>query len=232
MFIAYDDSFLIMVTTFSKYFFYSLVTKGSVVSSNTQMTTSNDQIIINQIIEGDTNAFSVLVERYKDLVFTLALRMVKNREEAEEVSQDTFIKVFKSLSKFKGDSKFSTWIYRVAYNTCLDRLKKIKREYNVVAIDEYTEHQIKTLDNALDQMEAQEHKDKIQKCLQLLPSDDSFLLTLYYFEEQSLEEISKVVGLTANNVKVKLFRSRKKLTTILKEQLEPEIIESYEREHR
>ena len=196
------------------------------------MTTNNDQIIINQIIEGDTSAFSVLVDRYKDLVFTLAMRMVKNREEAEEVSQDTFIKVYKSLNKFKGNSKFSTWIYRVAYNTCLDRIKRIKRDYNVVAIDEFTEHQIKTIDNALDKMEEQEHKDKIQQCLQLLPSDDSFLLTLYYFEEQSLEEISKVVGLTANNVKVKLYRSRKKLTSILKEQLEPEIIESYEREHR
>lgn len=229
MFIAYDDSFLIMVTTFSKYFFLSLVTEGSYKSSYVQMTTNNDQKIINQIIEGDTNAFSVLVNDYKDMVFTLSLRMVKNREEAEEVSQDTFIKVFKSLSKFKGDSKFSTWIYRVAYNTCLDRLKKIKRQYNVVAIDEFTEHKVKTIDNALDQMEEEEHKEKIQKCLQLLPSDDSFLLTLYYFEEQSLEEISKVVGLTANNVKVKLYRSRKKLASILKEQLEPEIIESYER---
>ena len=232
MFIAYDDDILIMVTTLSKYFFFSHVTKGSIVSSNEQMTINKDQIIINQIIEGDTSAFSVLVDRYKDLVFTLAIQMIKNREDAEEVSQDTFIKVYRSLSKFKGDSKFSTWIYRVTYNTCLDRLKKIKREYNVVAIDEFTEHQVKTLDNALDKMEEQEHKRKIQECLQLLPSDDSFLLTLYYFEEQSLEEISKVVGLTANNVKVKLFRSRKKLTSILKEQLEPEIIESYEREHR
>ena len=218
-----------MVTTLSKYFFLSIVTKGSFESSNERMTINDDQIIINQILEGDTNAFSVLVDRYKDLVFTLAIRMVKNREEAEEVSQDTFIKVYKSLNKFKGNSKLSTWIYKVAYNTCLDRLKKIKREYNVVTIDEYTEHQVKTLDNALDQMEAQEHKDKIQHCLHMLPSDDSFLLTLYYFEELSLEEISKVVNLTANNVKVKLFRSRKKLTTILKEQLEPEIIESYER---
>ena len=229
MFIAYDDNILIMVTTLSKYFFLSIVTKGSAKSSKEQMTTIADQIIINKILEGDTNAFAQLVDRYKDLVFTLALRMVKNREEAEEVSQDTFIKAFKSLDKFKGKSKFSTWIYRVAYNTCLDRLKKIKREYNVVAIDEFTEHQVKTLDNALDKMEQDEHKQKIQECLQLLPSDDSFLLTLYYFEERSLEEISKVVNLTANNVKVKLFRSRKKLTTILKEQLEPEIIESYER---
>ena len=161
------------------------------------------------------------------MIFTLALRMVKNREEAEEVSQDTFIKVYKSLNKFKGDSKFSTWIYRVGYNTCLDQLKKNKREQQTVAIDEFTEHQIKTLDNALESMELQERKQAIQDCLQLLPSEDSYLITLYYFEELSLDEIAKVIGLTANNIKVKLFRSRKKLATIFKAQLEPEIIENY-----
>ncbi len=196
------------------------------------MTTNNDQYYINQIIDGDTNAFSVLVDRYKDLVFTLALRMLKNREEAEEVSQDTFIKTYKSLHKFKGDSKFSTWIYRVAYNTCLDRLKKNKKHFNDVAIDEFAEHQIKTIDNALDKMEQEEHNQAIKDCLTLLPNDDSFLLTLYYFEERSLEEISKIIGIKANNVKVKIFRSRKKLATILKHKLEPEIIEHYERERR
>ncbi|MBT8303345.1 MAG: RNA polymerase sigma factor [Bacteroidia bacterium] len=191
--------------------------------------TTNDQQLINAILAGDSQSFSTLVDRYKDLVFTLALRMVKHREEAEEVSQDTFIKAFRSLNKFKGDSKFSTWIYRIAYNTCLDRLKKHKREQNIIAIDEYTEHQVKTLDNALDALEKAERKQAIQNCLALLPSDDSALLTLFYFEELSLEEIAKIVGLTANNVKVKLYRSRKKLTSILKERLEPEIIEHYER---
>ena len=120
------------------------------------MTTNNDQILINQIIEGDTNAFSVLVDRYKDLVFTLALRMLKNREEAEEVAQDTFIKTYKSLVKFKGDSKFSTWIYKVAYNTCLDRIKKNKKYLNDVEINEFTEHQVKTIDNALDKIDIEE----------------------------------------------------------------------------
>tara|TARA_R110002050_G_scaffold118467_1_gene235866 strand:- start:8102 stop:8683 length:582 start_codon:yes stop_codon:yes gene_type:complete len=192
------------------------------------MTTTNDLYYINLIIEGNTNAFSVLVDRYKDLVFSLALKMVKNREEAEEVSQDTFIKVFKSLRQFKGDSKFSTWIYKVTYNTCLDRLKMNKKFYNDVPIDEFTEHQVKTIDNALEAMELEERKQAIQDCMKLLPAEDAFLLTLFYFEEQSLEEIAKVVGLTTNNVKVKLFRSRKKLTTILKERLEPEIIEYYE----
>lgn len=193
------------------------------------MTTNNDIYFINLIIEGNTNAFSVLVDRYKDLVFSLALKMVKNREEAEEVSQDTFIKVFKSLNQFKGDSKFSTWIYKVTYNTCLDRLKKHKREQQVVSIDEFNTNQIKSLDNALDAMENEERRQAIQDCINLLPIDDAFLLTLFYFEEQSLDEIAKVINVTANNVKVKLFRSRKKLTTILKERLEPEIMEYYER---
>ncbi len=198
------------------------------MSSYYQMTTNNDIYYINLIIEGNSNAFSVLVDRYKDLVFSLALKMVKNREEAEEIAQDTFVKVFKSLSKFKGNSKFSTWIYKVTYNTCLDRLKKNKREQHVVSIDEFNLNQIKSLDNALDLMEAEERNKTIQDCINLLPSDDAFLLTLFYFDEQSLEEIAKVVDLTPNNVKVKLFRSRKKLATILKERLEPEIIEVYE----
>jgi len=196
------------------------------------MTTNKDQILINQIIEGDTNAFSILVDRYKDLVFTLALRMLKNREEAEEVAQDTFIKTYKSLDKFKGDSKFSTWIYRVAYNTCLDRIKKNKKHLNDVEINEFTAHQVLTIDNALDKLEAQEQEEAIQRCINILPSEDSFLLTLYYFDDLSLDEISEVVGITSNSIKVKLFRCRKKLASILKSQLEPEIIEHYERERR
>ncbi len=193
------------------------------------MTTNDDQIYIDKIIEGDSSAFAILVERYKDLVYTIAYRMLKHREEAEEVSQDTFIKVYKSLHKFKGDSKFSTWIYKVAYNSCLDRLKKQKRRQHTVNIDEFTEYKIKTLDNALEHMEVKERQEAIKRCMDLLPADDNVLLTLFYFEELSLEEISKVTGITANTVKVRLFRSRKKLLTILKEQLEPEILEHYER---
>jgi RNA polymerase sigma factor (sigma-70 family) len=193
------------------------------------MATENDIHYINLIIEGNSNTFSILVDRYKDLVFSLALKMVKNREEAEEVAQDTFIKVFKSLNQFKGDSKFSTWIYKVTYNTCLDRLKKHKRHQPIVSIDEFNSNQIKSLDNALDAMENDERAQAIQDCIKILPSDEAFLLTLFYFDEQSIDEIAKIMGLTPNNVKVKLFRSRKKLTTILKERLEPEIIECYEK---
>jgi len=193
------------------------------------MTKLSDQHFINQIIGGNTNAFSILVDRYKDLIFSLALKMVKNREEAEEVAQDTFIKVFNSLDKFKGDSKFSTWIYKVAYNTCLDRMKRNKKEEGNINIDDFSEHLIKTMENALSKMIDEERKKSIQDCLNLLPSDEGFLLTLFYFEDQSLDEIAKIMNITANNAKVKLYRSRQKLASILKEKLEPEIINYYER---
>ena len=215
-----------------KIFSPEIVTIKYMESSYTKMTTNKDQIIINQIIEGDSNAFSVLVDNYKDLVFTLALRMMKNREEAEEVAQDTFIKTYKSLHKFKGDSKFSTWIYRVCYNTCLDKIKKNKKHLNDVEINEFTAHEVKTIDNALSKIEAREKEDAIKRCIEKLPSEDSFLLTLYYFDYLSLDEISKVVGITANSIKVKLFRCRKKLASILRSQLEPEAIAYYERERR
>ncbi|GAB1857097.1 RNA polymerase sigma factor [Flavobacteriaceae bacterium MHTCC 0001] len=189
---------------------------------------TNDQHYINQTLNGDTNAFAVLVNRYKDMVYTLTFRMLKHREEAEEVSQDTFVKMYKSLNRFKGDSKFSTWVYKIAYNTSLDRLKKNKKFLNNVAIDEFTEHQVKTLHNALTALESKEKVHAIQRCINLLPANDSFLLTLYYYEEQPLEEIAKAMGLSPNNVKVKLFRSRKRLAKILKNHLEPEMIEYYE----
>ncbi|MBC5836357.1 RNA polymerase sigma factor [Flavobacterium muglaense] len=191
-----------------------------------------DTYYIKKVLAGDTKSFAVLVDRYRDLVFTLALRMLKNREEAEEVAQDTFIKVFKSLSKFKGEAKFSTWIYRITYNSCLDALKKYKQEYQKDTIDEFTERQLATLDNAFEILADKEQSQIIEACLQKLPEEESFLLTLYYFDEQSIAEIAKIVAISEANVKVKLFRSRKKLAALLKEKLEPEIIEQYERERR
>jgi len=192
------------------------------------MSTISDQEYIDKILQGDTNAFAALVNRYKDMVFTLSLKMIKNREEAEEVAQDTFIKAYSSLRQFKGDSKFSTWIYRVAYNTCLDRIKKNKKEDLNISIDEFSSHLIKTIDNALSALEDKERKQTIQNCLNLLPGEENYLLTLFYFEEQSLEEIGKIMSITPNNVKVKLFRSRQKLAVILKKQLEPEVLSYYE----
>ena len=133
------------------------------------------------IIAGDSQEFSKLVDTHKNVVFTVALRMLKSREEAEEVAQDTFIKVYKSLRKFKGNSKLSTWIYRIAYNTCLDRLKKSGRNRQHVGVDEIEGFEIKDVDNALDGIIQSEKSEMVRKCIAKLSPKDAALLTLFLF---------------------------------------------------
>ena len=176
----------------------------------------NDEYYIDLVLKGDVNAFAVLIDRYKEMVFTLAFKILKNREEAEEVSQDAFLKAFKSLSTFKGYSKFSTWLYKVIYNTCLDHLKKNKRAPVLVAMDESVDYDSASLINVLDTLEENERIKMIRHCLSLLPGEDNFLLTLYYLRQHSIEEISQIININANNIKIKLYRSRKKLISLLK----------------
>ncbi len=191
------------------------------------MNPSADQPCIDKVIQGDTQAFAVLVNRYKHMVFTLAMKILKNKEEAEEVSQDVFLKVYQALPTFKGDSKFSTWIYRIAYNRSLDYLKKQGRTLTTTAIDEYKDFNIPALENTLDALDDKDRKRTIKEAMKELAEADAFVLTLHYFEELSLKEISKVMRLSVDNVKVRLFRSRKRLATILKYRLEPEILRNY-----
>ncbi|WP_422350566.1 RNA polymerase sigma factor [Flagellimonas sp.] len=191
------------------------------------MKQTKNQPDIAAILNGDTQEFSILVDQYKDLVFTVAIRTLKNREEAEEVAQDTFIKVFKSLKNFKGDSKLSSWIYRIAYNTCLDRVKKHKKELKNTPIEEVKSEAVMEMGNALDGLVMQERAETIKRCIQQLSPVDAALLTLFYFEERDLKEMAKALNLSPNTAKVKLFRARNRLGAILKKQLEPETIQSY-----
>ena len=187
----------------------------------------DNQPNIKAILAGDSREFSVLVDAYKNIVFTVALRMLKNREEAEEVAQDTFIKVYKSLRNFKGDSKLSTWIYRIAYNTSLDRLKKNNKNLGNIAIDEIEGFEIKDLDDALEQLVSSERSDLIKRCIAKLSPKDSAILTLFYFEEKNLKELGTILKMNENSAKVGLFRARARLAGVLKQYLEPEIIRSY-----
>ncbi|WP_422084002.1 RNA polymerase sigma factor [Ulvibacterium sp.] len=187
------------------------------------MSLQQDQYYIDKVINGDTNAFSVLVDRYKYMVYTLAVRMVKNNEEAEEVAQDTFLKVYKSLPSFKGDSKFSTWVYKIAYNRSLDYIKKLGRIPETALIEEYAEHNRTSLASAIDQFEIDERKETIKRAMQELPADYATILTLHYFEELSLKEISKIMDASPDTLKVKLFRARKRLGGILKDRLQEKI---------
>ena len=185
------------------------------------MTQKTDQDYILEIHSGNVNAYAILVNKYKDMTFTLALRMVGNKEDAEEIAQDTFVKAYKALHTFKGTSKFSTWLYRIVYNTSLDYIKKNKRVILSEHIDEIHEATIGTMQNAMSYIEAKEKKELIEKALLQLPEEDRVLLTLFYFEELSLKEITEIVNISYQNVKIKLHRSRKKLYQILKNVVEP-----------
>lgn len=193
------------------------------------MSQKEDQHYIEAVISGDTRAYSVLVDRYKHMVFTLAAKILKNHEEAEEVAQDVFVKAYTALNKFKGDSKFSTWLYKIAYYRSLDILKKQKRSLQTSSIDSDTEYHLSSMENALDGMEANEKKVAIKGAIDELPNDDGIVITLHYFEELSLKEIADIMNLEANTVKVRLFRSRKRLAELLKNKLEPEILGNYGR---
>lgn len=182
-----------------------------------------DQHLIQKAKAGDTQAFGQLVQKYQDFVFTIAVRIVKVREEAEEVAQDTFVKAFESLQSYRGEAKFSSWLYTIAYRKALDRFRKNKRMQILEILEEVTEAEAKTIENALQFLQQKERKETIQNCIMQLPETDAALITFYYFEELSIKEIAAITNLTEDNIKVKLYRSRNKLFTLLKQHILPEI---------
>ena len=191
------------------------------------MTATNDQLIIDKVLNGNTNAFSELVNSYKDLVFSLAIKMTKNREEAEEISQDTFIKAFKNLAKFNGDSKFSTWLYKIAYHACLDRFKKNVNLYKTDSIDSLVSFNISSAEDTMQSIERTERAEMMNFCMNELPEEERSILWFFYYKELSLKEIFEITDFSEANIKVKLHRARKHLLKIVQQRFEPEMIKHY-----
>lgn len=184
------------------------------------MEKKDDIFYIEKVLNGQTNYFSSIVEKYQDIVFSIALKVLRNREDAEEMAQESFIKVYKSLHTFKGTAKFSTWIYRITYNTCISEVRK-KKQHFVSASEIEIKDETEELN--FDGIPEENRAKYIKAALEKLPEDEYTLVLLYYFEDQSIDEISKVTGLTASNTKIKLFRARKKLYAILNEMLKDEL---------
>ena len=187
------------------------------------MNTITDQHYIERTLQGETQAFGTLVERYQNFVFTIVFRMVKVREVAEEVAQDSFLKAFESLESYRGEAKFSSWLYSIAYRKALDSLRKNKKYKAFELIDDITEDDSKHGENALEGLESKERIEKIQESILKLPEQEAAIVTLYYFEEQSVKEIAAITKLSEDNIKIKLYRSRKKLFSLLKHYILPEI---------
>jgi len=182
-----------------------------------------DQYYISETLKGDSRAYSFLVEKYQNFVYTIVIRMVKVKEEAEEVSQDTFIKAFQSLSSYRGESKFSTWLYSIAYRKALDRIRKNNKINTTELIEEITESNFESIENALHYIQEQERNEIIKKCILQLKEQEAAIITFYYYEDLTVKEIAKITQLTEDNIKIKLHRSRKKLFSLLKYFVLPEI---------
>ncbi|MGK2864038.1 MAG: RNA polymerase sigma factor [Chitinophagaceae bacterium] len=177
----------------------------------------NDNELISKVLGGDQQAYASLVNRYQNYVFTLALRFTKNREDAEEVSQDIFIKAYRALADFRGASKFSTWLYTIVNTTCITFLRK--KRLDIHSLDnERIFDTVASYDSGMhaNQVEQKSRLSMVNNAIRMLSSDDAEVITLFYKGEQSLEEIAQVLGIEANTAKVRLHRAR----TRLKEKME------------
>ncbi len=188
-----------------------------------------DREIIGRVLAGETDTFGELVDRYQHMVYTLAMRMLRNRELAEETAQDVFVKAYQSLDGFRGSAKFSTWLYKIAYHRILDVADREKRRqpFYQDAISENPER--RDLQDTWTRLMEEERRDLVGQALERLEPDDRSLLSLFYLQEQSLRELAEITGLREGTVKVRLFRARERLKESLSATAGYKILNAYER---
>lgn len=181
------------------------------------MTSEKD--IIESVKAGDIEKYSLLVAQYSAKIFALANSLLKNKEDAEEITQNTFLKAFQSLHSFRGESKFSSFLYRICYNESINRIRSRKIEVdieNVSLVD--TE-----INDGFYRIKHAEQKKLLTLAMKKLSSENSMVLTLFYLEEQSQNEIVEMTGMSLANVKVRLHRARialaKELNILLNEEV-------------
>ncbi len=185
------------------------------------MTREQEAAVIQAVLGGDVNAFEKLVKEYEKNVYNLALRMTGNSEDAADMSQEAFIKAYNSITSFRGDSKFSVWLYRIVSNVCLDFLRSRNRKQTVSLSAENDDGEDVELDIA-DETQSPEllldrsmTRDAVRRGLAALPPDHREILLLREIQGLSYEEIADVLGLEEGTVKSRIFRARKKLCSFL-----------------
>ena len=187
-----------------------------------------DNEIISRVLKGEQNAYAELVNRYQAYVFTLVLRMIKSREDAEEVAQDVFVKAYRSLADFRGESKFSTWLYTITNTTCITFLRK--KKLDIHSLDNEKVFEVAdSKDSGLraNLVEQKSRINMVNQAIAMLSPDDAEVITLFYKAEQNLDEISRILKLEANTVKVRLHRARTRLKEKMEKNFSEEIKNIY-----
>jgi RNA polymerase sigma-70 factor (ECF subfamily) len=187
------------------------------------MESNSDLYYIERILGGNTPEYAIIIDRYKNMVFNIARKIAGNTEDAEEIAQDIFVKAFQGLAGFRSSSKFSTWLYRIAYNQSISFIRK--KQLDTQSIDDLDKFIYETHgeeDPLHEQMDDIPVEYTVQ-ALEKLEKTDQIILTLYYKEELAVKDIADVVGLSASNIKVRLFRGRKRLMQELKKNFKNEM---------
>ena len=179
--------------------------------------------LIQQAISGSQAAYAALVRRYDRMVYSLAIQMLGNREDALEVTQDAFLKAFRFLASYRGESRFSTWLYRIARTSAINYLRRARRETIALDAQESPVRQMQSdMQNGADNLERSERSELLLRAFDRLIPEDGTVLRLFYLQEQRLEEICEIMGWTMSNAKSRLSRARQRLRNVLVEHFSDE----------
>ncbi|WP_332736956.1 RNA polymerase sigma factor [Flavihumibacter sp.] len=180
--------------------------------------------IIQQVLKGNQSVYASLVNKYQNYVFTIVLRYINSREDAEEVAQDVFVKAYRSLSDFRGESKFSTWLYTITTTSCITFLRKKKLDVHSLDNEKVMAH-AENIDGGMraNQVEQKSRVTMVNQAIAMLSPDDAQVITLFYKGEQSLDEIAQVLGQETNTVKVRLHRARQRLKEKMEKHFRAEV---------
>ena len=204
--------------------------KGGIFISDVDITArdtnTNDIDIINDIFAGNINAFEVLVKKYEKMIYNLAMTKLRNRETAEDITQECFLRAYKMLRSYRTDSAFSTWIYRICQNLIIDYYRKNKnfKTYSLTTNDDDGEEKVQDIaDSSEEPLEAivrQEKVEKVRELINSLPDDLREVIILRDIKDYSYKEIADMLDLEIGTVKSRLSRSREKLKTLIKENMD------------
>lgn len=196
--------------------------RAKAASKKSTMELYSDTYYVRRILAGDTAGFACLIDRYSRPVHSLIFKLTRNREDAEELTQDVFMKVFRNLASFRGESCFSTWIYRIAWRTAISEVRKRKQVF--LSVDETLTADVaeEKPDGVFGSDNESEQIKRLDRALAGLPADEQLMILLFYTEEKSIEDIALIAGLSLPNVKTRLHRIRKKLFVALTQMEEQE----------
>jgi RNA polymerase sigma factor (sigma-70 family) len=187
------------------------------------MQNSEEQVYINRIKNGEPAPYAFIVEKYKHMAYTIAFKILGNAEDAQDVAQESFIKAYQQIRQFEGKSKFSTWLYTIVYRTAISKFRENRIE-TVSMSDTVSENYApEHTTPQLEQLQLQDEKRHVAMAIQKLPKTEALLVTLFYINENSVKEIGEITGLSLPNIKIRLFRARKKLERELRFLIENEL---------